>query len=163
MKYCLQRRYYTITLIPCPLLDPILPLLRTSYFRWRLQSYPSGTPRAFPKWKITWGKARGVLDAKLLWRWRWAFREIHIHNKTHWERLCIFFSSHSQGKSSQWNDHLSLQKYLKFVFYRRDVNFSEKWSSHRFLSNRIRLIHWLIDWCLTSSEQFFSYIQDENI
>jgi hypothetical protein len=23
--------------------------------------------------------------------------------------------------------------------------------------------HWLIDWCLTSSEQFFSYIQDENI
>ena len=22
---------------------------------------------------------------------------------------------------------------------------------------------WLIDWCLTSSEQFFSYIQDENI
>jgi hypothetical protein len=24
-------------------------------------------------------------------------------------------------------------------------------------------IDWLIDWCLTSSEQFFSYIQDENI
>jgi hypothetical protein len=22
---------------------------------------------------------------------------------------------------------------------------------------------WLIDWCLTSSEQFFSYIQGENI
>jgi hypothetical protein len=22
---------------------------------------------------------------------------------------------------------------------------------------------WLIDWCLKSSEQFFSYIQDENI
>jgi hypothetical protein len=29
-------------------------------------------------------------------------------------------------------------------------------------STRI-LIGWLIDWCLTSSEQFFSYIQDENI
>ena len=27
----------------------------------------------------------------------------------------------------------------------------------------IMLIDWLIDWCLTSSEQFFSYIQDENI
>ena len=26
-----------------------------------------------------------------------------------------------------------------------------------------RLIDWLIDCCLTSSEQFFSYIQDENI
>jgi hypothetical protein len=25
------------------------------------------------------------------------------------------------------------------------------------------MIAWLIDWCLTSSEQFFSYIQDENI
>jgi hypothetical protein len=25
------------------------------------------------------------------------------------------------------------------------------------------LIDWLIDWFLTSSEQFFSYIQDENI
>jgi hypothetical protein len=27
------------------------------------------------------------------------------------------------------------------------------------------IIRWrgLIDWCLTSSEQFFSYIQDENI
>ena len=25
------------------------------------------------------------------------------------------------------------------------------------------LIDWLIDWYLTSSEQFFSYIQDENI
>jgi hypothetical protein len=25
------------------------------------------------------------------------------------------------------------------------------------------LIDWLIDWCLMSSEQFFSYIQDENI
>ena len=24
-------------------------------------------------------------------------------------------------------------------------------------------IDWLIDWCLMSSEQFFSYIQDENI
>jgi hypothetical protein len=23
------------------------------------------------------------------------------------------------------------------------------------------LIDWLIDWCLTSSEQFFSYIQDD--
>jgi hypothetical protein len=27
----------------------------------------------------------------------------------------------------------------------------------------INLYTWLIDWCLTSSEQFFSYIQDENI
>jgi hypothetical protein len=26
-----------------------------------------------------------------------------------------------------------------------------------------RLIDWLIDWCLTSIEQFVSYIQDENI
>jgi hypothetical protein len=25
------------------------------------------------------------------------------------------------------------------------------------------MIEWLIDWCLTSSEQFFIYIQDENI
>ena len=25
------------------------------------------------------------------------------------------------------------------------------------------LIDWLIDWCLMSNEQFFSYIQDENI
>ena len=25
------------------------------------------------------------------------------------------------------------------------------------------MIDWLIDWCLTSSEQLFSYIQDENI
>jgi hypothetical protein len=27
----------------------------------------------------------------------------------------------------------------------------------------VLFIDWLIDWCLTSSEQFFSYIQDENI
>jgi hypothetical protein len=27
----------------------------------------------------------------------------------------------------------------------------------------IYMIDWLIDCCLTSSEQFFSYIQDENI
>ena len=27
----------------------------------------------------------------------------------------------------------------------------------------LSLIDWLIDWCLTSSEQFFSYIEDENI
>jgi hypothetical protein len=26
---------------------------------------------------------------------------------------------------------------------------------------KIWVIDWLIDWCLTSSEQFFSYIQDE--
>jgi hypothetical protein len=26
-----------------------------------------------------------------------------------------------------------------------------------------KMFYWLIDWCLTSSEQFFSYIQDENI
>ena len=25
------------------------------------------------------------------------------------------------------------------------------------------MIDWLIGWCLTSSEQFYSYIQDENI
>ena len=25
------------------------------------------------------------------------------------------------------------------------------------------MIDWLIGWCLTSSEHFFSYIQDENI
>ena len=24
-------------------------------------------------------------------------------------------------------------------------------------------VGWLVGWCLTSSEQFFSYIQDENI
>jgi hypothetical protein len=28
---------------------------------------------------------------------------------------------------------------------------------------RYKIYDWLIDWCLTSSEQFFSYIQDENI
>jgi hypothetical protein len=26
---------------------------------------------------------------------------------------------------------------------------------------RIQIYDWLIDWCLMSSEQFFSYIQDE--
>jgi hypothetical protein len=32
------------------------------------------------------------------------------------------------------------------------------------VSEKIYLVEdWLIDWCLTSSEQFFSYIQDENI
>jgi hypothetical protein len=32
-----------------------------------------------------------------------------------------------------------------------------------YVSDSTMKVDWLIDWCLTSSEQFFSYIQDENI
>ena len=37
--------------------------------------------------------------------------------------------------------------------------------SHRLRSVKIKqeLVDWLIDWCLTSSEQFFNYIQDEKL
>jgi hypothetical protein len=44
------------------------------------------------------------------------------------------------------------------------------WNEQSFLwghsiddSYQVSVVDWLIDWCLTSSEQFSSYIQDENI
>jgi hypothetical protein len=56
-----------------------------------------------------------------------------------------------------------------FVFWSHNLFYSYffhiQWSYSNFYKLNFYEIgfDWLIDWCLTSSEQFFSYIQDKNI
>jgi hypothetical protein len=56
---------------------------------------------------------------------------------------------------SEWI--IPINRYVKTI-----SSYKEMKARHHTMS-KLWFIDWLIDWCLTSSEQFFSYIQDENI
>ena len=71
----------------------------------------------------------------------------------HWNRIWV------TTDTQRWQYH---QYFLIRIYSTRTITRRRSQGLAPGLSSS-RLIDWLIDWCLTSSEQFFSYIQDENI